>query len=55
MIVNGHVIVSLCILSLQSVISMNCIVRFSFGSVGGGDWYGSPFKHRRSGLNLALR
>ena len=34
---------------------MNCIVRFSFGSVGGRDWYGSPFTHRRSSLNLALQ
>jgi hypothetical protein len=23
--------------------SMNCIVRFSFDSVGGGDWYGKSF------------
>ena len=35
--------------------SMNCIVRLSLGYVGGGDWYGSPFTHRRSGLNLALQ
>ena len=39
---------------VQYVNSMNCIVRFSFGSVGGGDWYGSPFTHKRLGLNLAL-
>jgi hypothetical protein len=49
------VIVSSGIMSLQYVNSMNCIVRFSFGSVGGGDWYGSPFTHKRSGLNLALQ
>ena len=41
------VIVSLGILSLQYVNSMNCIVRFSFDYVGGGDWYGSLFMHRR--------
>ena len=49
------VMVSLGLLSLQYVNSMICIVRFSFGSVGGRDWYGSPFTHRRSGLNLALQ
>ena len=42
------------ILSLPYVNSMNCIVRFSFGFVGGGDWYGSPFTHNMPGLNLAL-
>ena len=48
------ILVSSGILSLQYVNSMNCIVRFTFGSAGGGDWYGSPFTHRRSGLNMAL-
>ena len=47
------VIVSSGILSLQYVNSMNCNVRFSFNFVGGGDWYGSPFTHKRSSLNLA--
>ena len=49
------VVVSLGILSLEYVNSMDCIVRFSFNSVGGRDWYGSPFTHRRSGLNLLLQ
>ena len=48
------VIVSSSILSLQYVNSMNCMVRFSFGSAGGGNWYDSPFTHRMSGLNLAF-
>ena len=34
---------------------MNCIVRFSFGSVGGEDWYGSPFTYNMFGLNLTLQ
>ena len=42
------IIVSSGILSLQYVNSMNCIVRFSFGSIGGGDWYDSPFTHKMS-------
>ena len=49
------IIVSCGILSLQYVNSMYFIVRFSFGSIGGGDWYGSPFTHKNSGLNLAMQ
>ena len=29
-------------------------IRFSFGYVGGRDWYGSPFTHRKSGLKIHL-
>ena len=50
-----EVIVSYGILFLQYVNSINCIVRLSLGSIGGGDYYGSPFTHKRSSLNLALQ
>ena len=50
-----RIIVSYGILSLQYVNSMNYIVRLSLGSVSDGDYYGSPFTHRRSSLNLALQ